>query len=80
MIIGAAWIKKGKDDKNYLSCQIEVPGMEISFALFKNDKKEKENQPDYHVVWSKKRQQTETPNQPDTSVNSLHFDDSEIPF
>jgi uncharacterized protein (DUF736 family) len=55
MNIGSAW-KKEKDGKNYLSCVIQVPFLgELNFAMFKNDKKEKDNQPDYMIVWSMKR-------------------------
>jgi uncharacterized protein (DUF736 family) len=78
MIIGAAWLKE-KDGKKYMSCQIEVPGMDISFALFKNDKKDKDNQPDYHIVWSKARQKTQG-SAATTTESDPHFSDDDIPF
>ena len=74
MNIGACWIKE-KDGKNYMSCQIRVPGMDLNFAIFKNEKKEKENQPDYNIVWSPPRKDGG-----DKPAAENPFDDSSIPF
>lgn len=58
MVIGAVWLKE-KDGKKFFSCQIEVPGLHLNFAIFKNDKKEKDNQPDYNIVWSPPKKQND---------------------
>lgn len=75
MNIGACWIKE-KDGKNYMSCQIRVPGLDLNFAIFRNEKKEKENQPDYNIVWSPPRKE----NSGDRPAADSPFDDSNIPF
>lgn len=51
MQIGALWLKE-KDGKKYFSGQIEYPGVKLNFAIFKNEKKENPNQPDYQIVWN----------------------------
>lgn len=48
--IGALWVRKSKDGKKYLSGIIETMYGDIQIAAFINDKKEKENQPDYNLV------------------------------
>jgi uncharacterized protein (DUF736 family) len=50
--IGACWIRKTKDGKVYMSGVIDLLGEDIQIAVFKNDKKEKDNQPDYNIVRS----------------------------
>lgn len=73
MKIGAAWVRKTQDGKNYLSCTIQEPFQEPkNFALFKNEQKEKDNQPDYNIVWS------ENP-KPKQGYQSDPFDD-DIPI
>ncbi len=54
MKIGAAWIRKSKDgEKTFLSCVIGLPIIgKLNFTLFKNEKKEQDNQPDYEIVWN----------------------------
>ena len=47
--IGALW-KKEKNGKQFLSGTIEAFGQKIKVCVFKNDKKEKETQPDYRIV------------------------------
>jgi uncharacterized protein (DUF736 family) len=56
MIIGAAWIKES-NGKKYFSCKLNfVPtGWDGSFAMFKNDKKESDNHPDYNMVYSERK-------------------------
>lgn len=44
--IGALWKKK---DKDYLSGTIEYEGAKIPILVFKNNRKEKDNQPDYNI-------------------------------
>ena len=50
--IGALWVRKSKDGRTYMSGLIKDMHGEIQIAVFKNDKKEKENQPDYNIVLS----------------------------
>jgi uncharacterized protein (DUF736 family) len=71
MIIGAAWLKE-KDGKKYYSCQIRVPGLDLNFAIFKNEKKEKENQPDYQIIWSPPRKESQK--------SAASFPEGENPF
>lgn len=48
--IGALWVRKSKDGKRYISGIIETMYGDLQVAAFLNDKKEKENHPDYHLV------------------------------
>lgn len=75
MNIGACWLKE-KDGKSYMSCQIRVPGMDLNFAIFKNEKKEKENQPDYNIVWSPPRKEGKS----DSPAADNPFSEENIPF
>jgi uncharacterized protein (DUF736 family) len=50
--IGALWVRKSKDGKNYMSGTLEDLRGNIQIAVFKNDRKEKENQPDFRIVLS----------------------------
>lgn len=68
MDIGAGWINKDKNGKSYLSVQIEYPGMKLNAAMFKNEQKEKESQPDYRVIWS-------APRKKNNGVETTDFDD-----
>jgi len=52
MRIGALWLKESKEGKKYMSGIIEYPGMNMPFAVFKNEDKKSENQPDYYISWS----------------------------
>jgi uncharacterized protein (DUF736 family) len=52
---------------------------EIRIAIFKNDRKEKENQPDYQIVVSEERREQHTPaDQASTATDEVNLDD--IPF
>jgi len=75
MNIGAGWIRE-KDGKKYLSCVVQTPGLELNFAMFKNEKKESEKQPDYQIVWSPPRAKKQE-NQPS---GDNPFSDDDIPF
>lgn len=55
MKIGALWLKKTQDGKTYMSGVIQFPGTEMSFAVFKNEEKQQDNQPDYNIIWSPER-------------------------
>ncbi|MCR4342558.1 MAG: DUF736 domain-containing protein [Patescibacteria group bacterium] len=52
--IGALWIKKSQDGRNYLSGVIQDLSGDINIAVFKNDKKEADKQPDYNIVLSER--------------------------
>jgi uncharacterized protein (DUF736 family) len=52
--IGALWIRETQEGKKFMSGLIETLNGDVHIAVFKNDKKEKENQPDYNIVLSEK--------------------------
>ena len=52
--IGALWIKQTQDGRNYLSGVIQDLSGDINIAVFKNDKKEADKQPDYNIVLSER--------------------------
>lgn len=52
--IGALWLKQSQDGKQFLSGVIQDLSGDINIAIFKNDRKEAENQPDYNIVLSEK--------------------------
>jgi uncharacterized protein (DUF736 family) len=47
--IGALW-KPTKKSRALLTGSIDLLGEPINIGIFKNEKKEKENHPDYHIV------------------------------
>ena len=55
--IGALWLRKTKDGKTYMSGVLNDLSGDINIAVFKNDRKEKETQPDYQIVLSEKKEQ-----------------------
>jgi uncharacterized protein (DUF736 family) len=60
--IGAFW--KGKpDSKAVLTGSIDLLGADIRVCVCKNDKKEKENEPDYYIL----RMEERKPQQPQQS-------------
>ena len=52
--IGALWIKQSQDGRTYLSGVIQDLSGDINIAVFKNDKKEADKQPDYNIVLSER--------------------------
>lgn len=77
--IGALWLKETKDGKKYFSGVLEDLRGEIRIAIFKNDRKEKENQPDYQIVVSEERREQHAPaDQTSTAADEVNLDD--IPF
>jgi len=52
--IGALWVRETQDGKKFMSGLIETLNGDVQIAVFKNDKKEKENQPDYNIVLSER--------------------------
>lgn len=77
--IGALWLKETKDGKKYFSGVIEDLRGDIRIAVFKNDRKEKENQPDYQIIISEERREQHAPaDQTSTATDEVNLDD--IPF
>ena len=50
--IGALWLKKSKKGLVYMSGQLEIDDQKIQITVFKNERKEKKNQPDYQILKS----------------------------
>ncbi len=78
--IGALWLKETKDGKKYFSGVLEDMRGEIRIAIFKNDRKEKENQPDYQIIVSEERreQRDQPADQTSQATDEVSLDD--IPF
>jgi len=55
--IGALWLKTMSNDTKYFSGVIQDLRGDINIAVFKNDRKEKPNQPDYNIVLSERQEQ-----------------------
>jgi hypothetical protein len=55
-VIGALWSRTSKDGRTkFLSGMLNDLGGDIQITIFKNNRKEKENQPDYNIVLSEKK-------------------------
>ena len=54
--IGALWSKKSSEGKEYLTGVISDLRGEIQIVVFRNDKKENENQPDYDILLSEPKE------------------------
>jgi uncharacterized protein (DUF736 family) len=91
--IGALWVRKTKDGMEYFSGVLDLLGEDINIAVFYNDKKEKDNQPDFNIVRSGQREESENNdnggrksyargNQPATSgpADDEEIDIEDIPF
>jgi uncharacterized protein (DUF736 family) len=75
MKIGAGWVKDTKDGKRYMSCVINLPLLgELSFVMYRTEKKTKEGSPDYEIYWYGERQKNGT-----NIEKSEKFED-DIPF
>ncbi len=59
--IGALWLRQTQDGIKYFSGVIQDLSGDINIAVFRNDKKEKDNQPDYNIVLSEKPKPTPQP-------------------
>ena len=55
--IGALWQKKSQEGKVFLSGVLNDLRGDIYIAVFKNDRKESDNQPDYNIVLSERQEQ-----------------------
>jgi len=64
--IGALWLRKSSNGIQYMSGVLNDISGDIQVAIFKNDRKEKENQPDYRIVLSEKREEAAPRNQEDS--------------
>ncbi len=52
--IGAFWEKTSANGLDYLSGVIEIEDKKYYLAVFKNTRKDKDNQPDYNIYLSEK--------------------------
>lgn len=50
--IGALWVRVMKDGKKYMTGTLNDLSGDIRIAVFPNNRKEKENQPDFQIVLS----------------------------
>ena len=57
--IGALWSKKTGDGKEYFTGVISDLRGEIQIVVFRNGKKESENQPDYDILLSEPKEAKE---------------------
>lgn len=58
--IGALWLKKSKDgSKTFLSGVLQDLRGDINIVVFKNDRKEQDNHPDYNIVLQEERKETQ---------------------
>ncbi len=62
--IGALWLKTSKDGELFYSGVLRDMRGDIPIVVFQNNRKEKENQPDYNIVLSEPRK--EDPSRGDT--------------
>jgi uncharacterized protein (DUF736 family) len=76
--IGALWLKETKDGKKYMSGVLEDLRGDIRIAVFKNDRKEKDNHPDYQIVLSEERKERSESEQTAESTDAVDL--SDIPF
>ncbi len=57
MDAGVFWKRESKKGLKYLSGVIFIAGMPINIALFPNERKEKDNQPDFRAVYSEPKKE-----------------------
>ncbi|MCL2480150.1 MAG: hypothetical protein FWF38_00410 [Spirochaetaceae bacterium] len=60
MKIGCLWKKETKEGKKYMSGIIEYPGTNLQFAVFVNEEKEKDSQPDFIINWSPEKKESKS--------------------
>jgi len=72
--IGVLWTKKSEKG-TYLSGVLNDLRGDIRIAVFKNDRKEKDSQPDYRIVVITDEEKKQEPKQ-----NYFPEEDSEMPF
>ncbi len=76
--IGALWLRETKDGKKYMSGVLEDIRGEIRIAVFRNDRKEKENHPDYQIIVSEERRERSESDPVAESTDAVDL--SSIPF
>jgi uncharacterized protein (DUF736 family) len=76
--IGALWVRTTQEGKKYMSGVLNDLRGDISIAVFKNDRKEKENQPDYNIIISEKDKKPETKYQEASEQPEIQPED--LPF
>lgn len=69
--IGALWLKTSKSGMKYFSGVIEWKGEKFYISIFKNNKKTKDNQPDYNILWNREDYKSD---------NQNSFENEEVPF
>lgn len=53
---GCLWLKTAKTGMKFMAGNVEINGVKTDIVVFKNNKKEKENQPDYNILLGQKRE------------------------
>lgn len=62
--IGALWQKQTKDGKRYLSGILEDLSGDIRIAIFPNDRKQKDTEPDFTILRSDQSKEQKPTSQP----------------
>lgn len=72
--LGSLWLKTSKNgNTKYMNGNITVNGQKIYISVLKNNKKDKENAPDYHIF-------TSINNQGNNNNNNYNNQNSDVPF
>lgn len=58
--IGALWLKESKNGNKFMAGNIEIGGVRHDIVMFKNVNKSKTNQPDYHILPSRKKEDVQS--------------------
>ena len=78
--LGGLWLKDSKNGTKYMSGNINIYGAALYISILKNNKKENDKQPDYHIFTSIKKYDNNN-NQNNNNQNNNNQDDySDIPF
>jgi len=77
--IGAIWIMKSRNGKNYLSMSIEIDGEKRQFVAFKNHKR-KDTHPDYRIFASQPQQDKPEPEEDDIISDDDAASSKDFPF
>lgn len=73
MQIGALWLRETSNGKKYMSGNIQYPGTDLQFAVFKNEEKKEENHPDYFIAWSPEKKSGNNKNSQEDKNNGAPF-------